>query len=75
MIVVRKKFKREELLRFCIDTARAILYLHNADIVHRDIKTLNVLLDNKNTVKLCDFGLAKHIVKIFSPFISYLNLE
>lgn len=72
MIALRVKFKREELLKFCIETSRAILYLHNADIVHRDIKTLNVLLDNKNTVKLCDFGLAKHIVRFF-PLISYVR--
>ena len=52
------------MLRFSQEIAKAILYLHEADIVHRDIKTLNVLLDKRNSVKLCDFGLARHLVSL-----------
>ena len=36
-------------------------YLHSHGIVHRDIKSHNILIDNFN-VKICDFGLAKHKV-------------
>ena len=39
----------------------AIKYIHNKNIVHRDIKLDNVLIDLNNTIKLCDFGVGKQI--------------
>jgi len=33
--------------------------MHNLGIVHRDIKSHNILIDNHFNVKVCDFGLAK----------------
>ncbi|KAG6466247.1 serine/threonine-protein kinase-like protein At5g23170 [Zingiber officinale] len=44
-----------------LQIARAVLYLHEASpasVVHRDVKSANVLLDGKWNAKLCDFGLA-----------------
>ena len=38
-------------------------YLHNMNIVHRDIKPDNILLELDNTIKLCDFGVSKQIKK------------
>ncbi|KAI7818405.1 kinase-like domain-containing protein, partial [Gamsiella multidivaricata] len=47
--------------RIVTEVARGLAYLHNQDILHRDIKGDNILLTKHNEVKLCDFGLAKII--------------
>ncbi|XP_022862586.1 LEAF RUST 10 DISEASE-RESISTANCE LOCUS RECEPTOR-LIKE PROTEIN KINASE-like 1.3 [Olea europaea var. sylvestris] len=46
-------------LNIAIETADALTYLHKSDIVHRDVKTNNILLDNDFHVKVADFGLSR----------------
>ncbi|KAL5571298.1 hypothetical protein UlMin_020895, partial [Ulmus minor] len=46
-------------LSIAIETADALAYLHRSEIIHRDVKTNNILLDNEFQVKVADFGLSR----------------
>lgn len=58
-------------VKIALDCARVYLYMHNLGIVHRDIKSHNVLVDNNFNVKVCDFGLAKFIVSSTPSLLSH----
>ncbi|KAG0300298.1 hypothetical protein BGZ98_009298 [Dissophora globulifera] len=49
----------KDKMRIVTEVARGLDYLHFKGIIHRDIKSANILLTAHNQVKLCDFGLAK----------------
>ncbi|GAM18909.1 hypothetical protein SAMD00019534_020840 [Acytostelium subglobosum LB1] len=51
----------EKLFKFATEMVRGIECLHgwNPQIVHRDLKSLNLLVNDKWEVKVCDFGLSR----------------
>ncbi|KAM0019886.1 putative protein kinase RLK-Pelle-WAK-LRK10L-1 family [Helianthus debilis subsp. tardiflorus] len=46
-------------MKIAIETASALVYLHASEIIHRDVKTNNILLDTDYCVKVADFGLSR----------------
>lgn len=46
-------------LNIAVQTAEALAFLHKSDVIHRDVKTTNILLDNNFQVKVADFGLSR----------------
>ena len=44
---------------FIYQTVRGLKYIHTAGIIHRDLKTGNLLVNSDCSVKICDFGLAR----------------
>ena len=44
-------------IQLALDISYGLAYLHSKQVIHRDLKSLNVLLDEKDKAKLSDFGL------------------
>ncbi|KFK35822.1 hypothetical protein AALP_AA4G041700 [Arabis alpina] len=76
----------EGRLRIAAESAQGLEYLHNGckpQIVHRDIKTTNILLNEKFQAKLADFGLSRsfplgtetHVSTVVAGTPGYLDPE
>ena len=51
----------ETMVRYGVQIATAIGHAHEHGIVHRDLKSANVVVTPESSVKVLDFGLAKHL--------------
>lgn len=46
---------------FLYQILRGLKYIHSANVLHRDLKPSNLLLNRNCDLKICDFGLARHM--------------
>lgn len=62
-----KSFK-EPLVKIYINQVVKVLWrIHNKGMVHRDLKTTNLMVDDLGTIKLSDFGFIKSIYDEYCP--------
>jgi len=58
-LLKEKSFSLKEVLEIAIQTGEGLNAAHKKGIVHRDIKSDNIMLTNEGLAKIMDFGLAK----------------
>jgi non-specific serine/threonine protein kinase len=56
-------FSESQIYIVIKDIINALMFIHKQNILHRDIKLDNILLDKDNNLKLCDFGISLKIDK------------
>ena len=61
MLVNYGSLNERLIANFVRQILQGLNYLHSKDIIHRDIKGANILVDNKGTVKISDFGISKRV--------------
>ncbi|KAF9776494.1 hypothetical protein IL306_005308 [Fusarium sp. DS 682] len=54
-------FLSSEVKRLLLQLTSGIAYLHENWILHRDLKTSNLLLNNRGQLKIADFGMARYV--------------
>jgi serine/threonine protein kinase len=56
---MKQPFTLAEVKCLMIQLLSGVAYLHENWVLHRDLKTANILYTNKGQLKICDFGLAR----------------
>jgi cell division cycle 2-like len=54
-------FLSSEIKQLLLQLTSGIAYLHDHWILHRDLKTSNLLLNNRGQLKIADFGMARYV--------------
>jgi serum/glucocorticoid-regulated kinase 2 len=58
-----KRFNENIVKFMAVQLITAIEYMHSKNIIYRDIKAENIMIDSNGNVKLVDFGLSKVIAE------------
>lgn len=70
--VIRSEEKLSDLhfQYFMYQLLRGLKYIHSAEILHRDLKPGNLLVNSDCELRICDFGLARGVVEDYSGQIN-----
>ncbi|EPX72757.1 STE/STE20/PAKA protein kinase Shk2 [Schizosaccharomyces octosporus yFS286] len=61
-IIQRHKLNEEQVARICLETCKGIQHLHARNVIHRDIKSDNVLINKEGQIKITDFGFCARLM-------------
>ncbi|KAL9261605.1 Cyclin-dependent kinase G-2-like protein [Drosera capensis] len=66
----KQHFSQSEVKCLMLQLLEGVKYLHDNWVIHRDLKTSNLLLNNSCEVKICDFGMARQYGSPLKPYTS-----
>lgn len=49
----------QEAVKYSIQIANALSYAHSNQIIHKDVKSQNIIIDKNDTIKITDFGISQ----------------
>lgn len=65
---MQQPFSTSEVKCLMLQLLEGVAYMHNNWVIHRDLKTSNLLYNNKGELKICDFGLARQFGSPLRPY-------
>ncbi|GER56056.1 kinase family protein [Striga asiatica] len=68
METMKQPFSQSEVKCLMLQLLTGVEYLHDNWVLHRDLKTSNLLLNNCGELKICDFGLARQYGSPLKPY-------
>lgn len=57
------RLEKDDVRHILHQIARGVQYIHGRGVIHRDLKSANILLDRRLHVRIADFGMARHTTK------------
>lgn len=64
--MTNRTLNEEQIAAVCYASLKGLEYLHDANLIHRDMKAANILLDNYGNAKLADFGVSAQLQNTYS---------
>ncbi|XP_074560639.1 cyclin-dependent kinase G-2-like [Curcuma longa] len=68
METMKKPYSQSEVKCLMLQLLSGVKYLHDNWVLHRDLKTSNILLNNRGELKICDFGLSRQYGSPLKPY-------
>jgi serine/threonine protein kinase len=68
-VLQRRKVTKALFCKWSCEIADGMAYLHSKKVVHRDLKSANILVDKDDNTKICDFGSLYTFDKTFMPSV------
>ncbi|XP_072950127.1 cyclin-dependent kinase G-2 [Typha angustifolia] len=68
METMKQPYSQSEVKCLMLQLLEGVKYLHDNWVLHRDLKTSNLLLNNCGELKICDFGLSRQYGSPLKPY-------
>ncbi|KAJ4960418.1 hypothetical protein NE237_020328 [Protea cynaroides] len=68
METMKQPYSQSEVKCLMLQLLEGVKYLHDNWVLHRDLKTSNLLLNNRGELKICDFGLSRQYGSPLKPY-------